>query len=267
MNKKIAAIAACAALALTLVGCGSKAEEPNLPNPEAGSSASGYVLTDAAKLKTLAVGESAVWRDYEVAVKSIDRANGQMNVQIDVKAHMNAQELSAECLLSFGMPPVSSTFAGGAISVPAGETVSGTLTFDDQYSSQRLFWNDGATEATWLLDQAPVASEAAPQPETPAEPETTEPAETPQEAEDAQAKATAAVEAALPGLIADNTYYTYQSFDPATASVTPVEGGYQYANDVAILDGDGNAATTNVLIACDGDGNVTSMSVDGALIF
>ena len=261
LNKKIVATAACAFLALALTGCGSKAEEPNLPDPNASSSSSGYTVTDAAKLKALSVGESAVWRDYEVTVKSIDRVNGQLNVQIDVKAHANAQQLSTECLLSFGMPPVSSTFDGGTISVAAGETASGTLTFDDRYSSQRLFWNDGATEATWLLDQTPAATEPTPQPETPAEPETPEPAEDP------QAKATAAVEAALPALIADNTYYTYQSFDPATAAMTPVEGGYQYANDVSILDGDGNATVTNVLLTCDADGNVTSMTVDGALIF
>ena len=66
---------------------------------------------------------------------------------------------------------------------------------------------------------------------------------------------------------ADNTYYTYQSFDPATASVTPTEGGYQYANDVSILDGEGNATVTNVLLVCDADGNVTSMTIDGALLF
>ena len=75
------------------------------------------------------------------------------------------------------------------------------------------------------------------------------------------------MEAALPGLIADNTYYTYQSFDPATASITPTEGGYQYANDVSILDGEGNATVTNVLLVCDADGNVTSMTIDGALLF
>ncbi len=165
MNKKIIATAACAVLALALTGCGSKAEEPNLPNPNASASSSGYTVTDASKLKSLSVGESAVWRDYEVAVKSIDRANDQLNVQIEFKAHSSAQELSTECLLSFGMPPVSSTFANNTISVPAGETASGTLTFDDRYSSQRLFWNDGTTEATWLLDQTPVTAEPEPQPE------------------------------------------------------------------------------------------------------
>ena len=82
MNKKIIATAACAVLALALTGCGSKAEEPNLPNPNASASNSGYTVTDASKLKSLSVGESAVWRDYEVAVKSIDRANDQLNVQI-----------------------------------------------------------------------------------------------------------------------------------------------------------------------------------------
>ena len=70
LNKKIIATAACAVLALALTGCGSKAEEPNLPNPNASASSSGYTVTDASKLKSLSVGESAVWRDYEVAVKS-----------------------------------------------------------------------------------------------------------------------------------------------------------------------------------------------------
>lgn len=262
MNNKIVAAAVGALLALTLSGCGSKAEEPNLPNPGAGSSTGGYTLTEAGKLKALSVGESAVWRNYEVTVTSFARANGQLNVEIDVKAHSSSQELSTNCLLSFGMPPIGSSFENNLISVPAGQTVSGTLTFDDQYNSQRLFWNDGATEATWLLDQAPVAVETAPQPETPTEPEPeSEPTEDP------QVKAVAAIEASLPGLVADNTYYTYRSFDPATATVTPVEGGYQYANEVAILDGNGNEAVTSVLLVSDADGNVTSMSVDGALIF
>ena len=90
LNKKIIATAACAVLALALTGCGSKTEEPNLPNPNASASSSGYTVTDASKLKSLSVGESAVWRDYEVAVKSIDRANDQLNVQIEVKAHSSA---------------------------------------------------------------------------------------------------------------------------------------------------------------------------------
>ena len=46
LNKKIVATAACAFLALA--GCGSKAEEPNLPDPNASSSSSGYTITDAA---------------------------------------------------------------------------------------------------------------------------------------------------------------------------------------------------------------------------
>ena len=124
MNKKIIATAACAVLALALTGCGSKAEEPNLPNPNASASSSGYTVTDASKLKSLSVGESAVWRDYEVAVKSIDRANDQPNVQIEVKAHPSAQELSTDCLLSFRMPPVRSTFANHTLPVPAGATAS-----------------------------------------------------------------------------------------------------------------------------------------------
>ena len=60
LNKKIVATAACAFLALALTGCGSKAEEPNLPDPNASSSSSGYTITDAAKLKALSVGDAAV---------------------------------------------------------------------------------------------------------------------------------------------------------------------------------------------------------------
>lgn len=107
----------------------------------------------------------------------------------------------------------------------------------------------------------PATAEPEPQPETPAEPATLE------LTEDPQAKAVAAVEAALPGLIAGNTYYTYQSFGLATAGVTPTDGGYQHANDVSILSGEGNATVTNVLLVCDHDGNVTSTTIDGALLF
>ena len=259
------ATAACVVAAtLTLSGCNSEVEEPNVPadgSSAAVSSSYNYTLTDAEKLKALAIGETAVWRDYEVTVTSVERADGKLTAHVTVRSHTLPQALGADCLLSFGMPPVDSSFEDGIIAVPAGEEASGTLTFDDRYGSERLFWNDGATEATWLLDQTPVTAEPEPQPEAPAEPATPEPAEDP------QAKAVAAVEAALPGLIADNTYYTYQSFDPATASVTPTEGGYQYANDVSILDGEGNATVTNVLLVCDADGNVTSMTIDGALLF
>ena len=68
-------------------------------------------------------------------------------------------------------------------------------------------------------------------------------------------------------LFADNTFYAYQSFDPATATVTPIDGGYEYSNAVSILDGNGAEAVTNVVLTCDADGNCTSMSVDGALVF
>ena len=258
MYKKIIVVAAGALVALTLAGCGSQAEEPNVPAQGTTASNSDYTLTETEKLKSLAVGETAAWRDYEVTVASVERANGTLTVHLDVKAHSNSKDISTECLMSFGMPPTGSSFENNTISVPAGETVSGTLTFDDQYNSQRLFWNDGATEATWLLDQTPAATAPAPTPETPAEPEP---------AEDPQAKAVAAIEGALPGLVADNTYYTYQSFDPATAAVTPIEGGYQYVNDIAILDGNGNPTTTNIVLSCDDDGNVTSMTIDGALVF
>ena len=277
LNKKIIATAACAVLALALTGCGSKTEEPNLPNPNASASSSGYTVTDASKLKSLSVGESAVWRDYEVAVKSIDRANDQLNVQIEVKAHSSAQELSTECLLSFGMPPVSSTFANNTISVPAGETASGTLTFDDRYSSQRLFWNDGATEGTWDLTLPAVqpAQEGGNEGTQPAKTDEPKSEESKQQepkkdaAAEAQKQAVAALEAEMPSLFTNNTFYTFQGVDTSTATVTPQEGGgYEYVNDVSIIGADGVTPTTaNVRLICEPNGNCISMTVDGAFLF
>ena len=51
---------------------------------------------------------------------------------------------------------------------------------------------------------------------------------------------------------------------PPAAIASDVEPG---SNDVSILDGEGNATVTNVLLVCDADGNVTSMTIDGALLF
>ncbi len=70
------------------------------------------------------------------------------------------------------MPPVDSSFDDDTIAVPAGEEVSGTLTFDDRYGSERLFWNDGATEGTWDLTLPAV------QPDQEGGNEGTQPAET-----------------------------------------------------------------------------------------
>ena len=68
----VLATAACVVAAtLTLSGCNSEVEEPNVPadgSSAAASSGYSYTLTDAEKLKALAVGETAVWRDYEVTV-------------------------------------------------------------------------------------------------------------------------------------------------------------------------------------------------------
>ena len=149
------AIAACVVAAtLTLSGCNSEVEEPNVPadgSSAAVSSSYNYTLTDAEKLKALAIGETAVWRDYEVTVTSVERADGKLTAHVTVRSHTLPQALGADCLLSFGMPPVDSSFEDGIIAVPAGEEASGTLTFDDRYGSERLFWNDGATEGTWDL--------------------------------------------------------------------------------------------------------------------
>ena len=50
--------------------------------------------------------------------------------------------------------------------------------------------------------------------------------------------------------------------------MTPQEGGgYEYVNDVSILDGSGNPATTNVRLICEPNGNCISMTIDGMLLF
>ena len=81
MNKKMAlATAACVVAAtLMLSGCNSEVEEPNVPadgSSAAASSSYSYTLTDAEKRKALAIGETAVWRDYVVTVASVERADG-----------------------------------------------------------------------------------------------------------------------------------------------------------------------------------------------
>ena len=261
-------------MTLTLSGCGAEAEEPSVPADTSTSTvATGYTLTDADKLKNLAVGETAVWRDYEVTVTSIDRSDGKLVAHIDVKAHTLDQSLGTECLLSFGMPPVSSSFDNDTIKVAANETVSGTLTFNDQYNAQSLFWNDKATEATWNLQLPAVQRTEGEQSEAPKtdEPKTEEPkAEEPKkdEAAEAQKQAVAALEAEMPSLFTNNTLYTFQSVDTSTATVTPAEGGgYEYVNDVTVLGGDGSTITTNVHLICEANGNCISMTVDGAFLF
>lgn len=275
------AIAACVVAAtLMLSGCNSEVEEPNVPadgSSAAASSSYSYTLTDAEKLKALAIGETAVWRDYEVTVASVERADGKLTAHVTVRSHTLPQTLRADCLLSFGMPPVDSSFEDGIIAVPAGEEASGTLTFDDRYGSERLFWNDGATEGTWDLTLPAV------QPDQEGGNEGTQPAETDElktdepkkqepkndAAAEAQKQAVAALEAEMPSLFTNNTFYTFQSVDTSTATVTPQEGGgYEYVNDVSILGADGVTPTTaNVRLICEPNGNCISMTVDGAFLF
>lgn len=263
-----------------LSGCNSEVEEPNVPadgSSAAASSSYSYTLTDAEKLKALAIGETAVWRDYEVTVTSVERADGKLTAHVTVRSHTLPQTLRADCLLSFGMPPVDSSFEDGIIAVPAGEEASGTLTFDDRYGSERLFWNDGATEGTWDLTLPAV------QPDQEGGNEGTQPAETDElktdepkkqepkndAAAEAQKQAVAALEAEMPSLFTNNTFYTFQSVDTSTATVTPQEGGgYEYVNDVSILGADGVTPTTaNVRLICEPNGNCISMTVDGAFLF
>ena len=268
MNAKIALATAALAVtaSCTLLGCSSDAEIPVAPSDSGTDKTSGdsYTLTDEDKLSELAVGETAVWEDYEVTVASIDRSGGQLVAHVQVKSHGRPLSLETECLLSFGMPPTSSSFADNVIEVAAGGTTEGTLSFDDQYGSERLFWNDGATEATWDLTLPSAQASLAQQGE--GETETSENKD--DEADEAQKQAIAALEAEIPSLFANNTFYTYQSVDSTTATVTPQEGGgYEYVNDVSILDGSGNPATTNVRLICEPNGNCISMTIDGMLLF
>ncbi len=282
VNKKMAlATAACVVAAtLTLSGCNSEVEEPNVPadgSSAAVSSSYNYTLTDAEKLKALAIGETAVWRDYEVTVTSVERADGKLTAHVTVRSHTLPQALGADCLLSFGMPPVDSSFEDGIIAVPAGEEASGTLTFDDRYGSERLFWNDGATEGTWDLTLPAVQPDQEGgnegiQPAETDEPKTDEPKKQEPKndaAAEAQKQAVAALEAEMPSLFTNNTFYTFQSVDTSTATVTPQEGGgYEYVNDVSILGADGVTPTTaNVRLICEPNGNCISMTVDGAFLF
>lgn len=249
-----------------LFGCASEPEVPSVPGDSDADAASisSYTLTDEKKLEALAVGEAAVWSDYEVKVASIERADGRLVAHVDVTSHSLPLTLEAGCLMSFGMPPVESSFDGAVIEVGAGETVSGTLAYDDQYESQRLFWNDGATEATWDLALPAVQT----QQQGADQPGANESEEPKDEASEAQKQAIAALEAEIPSLFANNTLYTYQSVDSTTATVTPRDdGGYEYVNDVSILDGGGNPTTTNVRLICEPNGNCISMTVDGALLF
>ena len=276
MNKKmVLATAACVVAAtLTLSGCNSEVEEPNVPadgSSAAASSGYSYTLTDAEKLKALAIGETAVWRDYEVTVTSVDRADDKLTAHVTVRGHTLPQTLGTDCLLSFGMPPVGSSFNDGTITVPAGEEASGTLTFDDQYGSDRLFWNDGATEGTWdlTLPAAQPAQEGGNEGTHPAkthEPKQQEPKK--DAAAEAQKQAVAALEAEMPSLFTNNTFYTFQGVDTSTATVTPQEGGgYEYVNDVSIIGADGVTPTTaHVRLVCEPHGNCISMTVVGALL-
>ena len=269
-------ITCLALMLLALAGCSAEAEEPTVPaNTETGSNATptSATLTDSEKLKGLALGETAVWRDYEVTIKEIERGNAELTVHLEITSHNLPQTLSVENLMSFGTPALSSSFENEVIEVASGETATGTLIFNDQYNSQRLFWNDGATEGWWLLDLPPVRNEQ----ESPDAVENEEatrdkPAENTPSANTAQSgeqkQAIAALEAEIPSLFANNTYYTYQTVDSAAAKVKPLEaGGYEYTNTVNILDGDGKQRAIEVLLICEPNGNCISMTLEGVKVF
>lgn len=279
MKKGFVCALAAALVTFTLAGCASQdIEEPTVPfDPTGDGQIAGAeqpadgeeqnpalgLPTDPEKLKNMALGETAVWKNYAVAVDSIDRTDGQLVAHITVTSRGTAMNLSTENLLSFGMPPVETSFTDNIIMVAPNETATGTLTFDDQYTSQRLFWNDGATEATWNLELEPVQPSGQPATNPEQQPEQKN------EPDNAQKQAVAAIEGQIPDLLANNTYYTFQSLDPATATVTPQDdGGWQYDNTISILDGGGNPATTTLRTWWDATGtDCRSMEIDGALLF
>lgn len=264
MNKRTIFAAACCAAIIpaALCGCTSEAEEPNVPS-DAAPSATSYTLTDTEKLKALAVGETAVWRDYEVTVATVDRSEGHLVAHVAIKAHTLTQSLDTDCLLYLGLPATSTSF-DGTIQVAPGETVSGTFTFDAPYDSPSLFWNDKATEGFWDLTLPAVQPEGG-MPSESEEPKRDEPKN---EVDEAQKQAIAALEAEMPSLFTNNTLYTFASVDTTTATVAKREdGGYEYTNAVAVTDGYGAPLTTNVRLICEPNGNCISMEVDGLLLF
>lgn len=265
MNKKatVAAVTCVVLLSLPLSGCSTEAEEPS----NASAATSNYTPTSADKLNALAIGETAVWRDYEVTLKSIERANNVLTAHIEVKAHTLSKNLSTGCLLSFGMSPTGSSFEGDTISVPANESVSGTLTFDDRYESQRLFWNDGATEATWRLDLIPAQSNESKNTDSKTDNNSSTKTAEPK-TDQTQKQAIVALEAEMPSLFTNNTSYEFKGVNTTTATVTSHEGdGYEYTNTVSVVDGNGNTSTVSVRLICEANGNCISMTVNDALLF
>lgn len=263
MKKYLTGVVAVLLLSLALSGCASQAEVPATPSDAVSANSSTYTLTDGEQLKSLAIGQPAVWRDYEVMIKSIDRNDDQLTAHIEVTSHGKAQDFSVENLMSFGMYPLSSSFSNDSISVSAGETVAGSLTFEDKYESQRLFWNDGEMEAFWLLDLTPIQTEQ----EIPAA--TEKKTSTPDTENDAQKTAIAALEAEIPSLLTNNTpQYEFAGVTSSTATVVPHEGGgYEYTNDISILDGSGSAATAHVRLICEANGNCISMTINDIFLF
>ena len=271
VNAKIALATAALAVAAscTLLGCSSDAEIPVAPSDSGADKASSdsYTLTDEDKLSALAVGETAVWKDYEVTVASIDRSGGQLVAHVQVKSHGRPLSLGTECLLSFGMPPTSSSFADNVIEVAAGETAEGTLLRRPirirapvlERRGRRRHLGPHAAERADLARAA--RRRRAGGGRSRADRGQREQGRRSGRGSEAGHRA---LEAEIPSLFANNTFYTYQSVDSTTATVTPQEGGgYEYVNDVSILDGSGNPATTNVRLICEPNGNCISMTIDG----
>ena len=264
MRKILLCAMLLALLSFVMVGCDSKAETPVVPYGQASSanvaSSDNYELTSADALASLAVGETAVWQDYEVTVSSIERADDQLVVDLVVKSHKGSLSLDEGCLLSFGMESVGSTFLGGVIEIPAGGEAVGSLTFDDQYHSQVLFWNDGAIEAKWFLDKPAASSEGL----TSGQNSNSSSSVSASGWNQTRVQAVETIENSLPGLFSEWTYYVFQSVDTSTAEVESVDsGGYRYSNEVSILDGNGQPTMTHIETQWSATGECISFTLEG----
>lgn len=240
--------------ALTMIsGCKSEAETPvatDQPVEQTAQENSEWALTDEAKLKDLVIGETAVWDDYEIAVDSMVAGRGELVVSVTVKAHETSLSLSTDNMLLNGWECEESSF-GSVIQAGAGEAVSGTFSFADA-TATRLFWNDGAIEATWYLDEPTIEKSAA-----------TDQKDTEPDSLDLRSTA----ESKIKNLMDEHTYYTFVSVDPSATFTEQDDGTYLLDGPMNILDGNGNAISTPLRTWWDESGECVSMELEGVKLF
>lgn len=142
--KRAAALAVAAACALTMgvSGCSDEGAGGSAP---AEQQEAAYELTDEEALKSLEVGQTAVFEPYEVTVEKVDIADSGVTAHVRVKAHDQDQSLRAKYL---GSGIAETSFEDGKIEVPAGEEVSGTITYSSATLTS-LEWENWGFEATW----------------------------------------------------------------------------------------------------------------------